>query len=482
MRSKSLLGLVLGAVALVGLNPIASSRARSREAAAAAASESGIHKIKHVVIIMQENRSFDSYFGTYPGADGLPRAHGPFTVCVPDPQHHDCVRPYHDRHNVNGGGPHMASSSTEDIDGGRMDGFIRAREGGGTLQPTTCRVRGQLYRDNPACSTGSDDVMGYHNGQDIPNYWTYAHDFVLQDHMFEAVASWSLPSHLYLVSGWSALCTVPLVPASCANDPSQKIGITTGSANRWPAVHYGWTDTTYLLHRHHVSWHYYLDQGPEPDCPNGAMVCTKSRQTAGVPGIWNPLRSFDTVHEDGQENDIVPLRDIFGDAARGRLPAVSWVIPSQGDSEHPPAAITAGQTYVTRVINAIMRSKDWDSTAIFLSWDDWGGFYDHVRPPQADGDGYGIRVPGLVISPYARTGYIDHQVLSSDAYLKFIEDDFLGGERLNPRSDGRPDPRPDVRENAAVLGNLIQDFDFGQRPRAPVLLPLHPRTDLISRG
>jgi hypothetical protein len=99
-----------------------------------------------------------------------------------------------------------------------------------------------------------------------------------------------------------------------------------------------------------------------------------------------------------------------------------------------------------------MEGPDWDSTAIFLSWDDWGGFYDHVVPPQIDDNGYGLRVPGLVISPYAKRGYIDHQVLSSDAYLKFIEDDFLGGARLDPKTDGRPDPRPDVRENQKLLG------------------------------
>jgi Phosphoesterase family len=122
-----------------------------------------------------------------------------------------------------------------------------------------------------------------------------------------------------------------------------------------------------------------------------------------------------------------------------------------------------------------MRSKDWTSTAIFVSWDDWGGFYDHVQPPQVDGQGYGLRVPGLVISPYARRGFVDHQVLSHDAYLKFIEDDFLGGQRLNPRTDGRPDPRPDVRENAPVLGNLVKDFDFTQKPRPPLILRLHPR-------
>jgi hypothetical protein len=121
-----------------------------------------------------------------------------------------------------------------------------------------------------------------------------------------------------------------------------------------------------------------------------------------------------------------------------------------------------------------MHSPDWSSTAIFLSWDDWGGFYDHVVPPSVDQDGYGIRVPGPVISPFARTGFIDHQVLSHDAYNKFIEDDFLDGQRLNPANDGRPDPRPDVREANPLLGNLAADFDFNQKPRPPVILPVHP--------
>jgi phospholipase C len=111
------------------------------------------------------------------------------------------------------------------------------------------------------------------------------------------------------------------------------------------------------------------------------------------------------------------------------------------------------------------------STAIFLSWDDWGGFYDHVVPPRVDSLGYGLRVPGLVISPYARAGYIDHQVLSHDAYIKFIEDVFLSGARIDPKTDGRPDPRPDVRENAQALGDLMLDFDFTQTPRMPMLLP-----------
>ena len=89
-----------------------------------------------------------------------------------------------------------------------------------------------------------------------------------------------------------------------------------------------------------------------------------------------------------------------------------------------------------------MRSRDWRSTAIFLAWDDWGGFYDHVPPPRVDRNGFGLRVPALVISPYARRGFIDHQYGSLDAITRFIENDFLGGARLDPATDGRPDPRP----------------------------------------
>jgi phospholipase C len=127
-----------------------------------------------------------------------------------------------------------------------------------------------------------------------------------------------------------------------------------------------------------------------------------------------------------------------------------------------------------------MQGPDWKNTAIFLAWDDWGGFYDHVKPPVVDSSGYGLRVPALVISPYAKRNYVDHQTLSFDAYDKFIEDDFLHGQRIDPATDGRPDPRPDVRENDKVLGNLVSDFDFGQTPRPPVVLPVHPKSTLTG--
>jgi phospholipase C len=288
--------------------------------------------------------------------------------------------------------------------------------------------------------------------------------------MFEAVNSWSLPAHLSLVSGWSARCSKHGDPRSCKSALTAPFGAT-GDRKE---VDYPWTDLTWLLHRYHVSWRYYIASGSQPDCADNEMFCSESPQSPSTPSIWNPLPRFDTVQHDNQVGNVQPLRSFFRAARKGRLAAVTWITPSQATSEHPPSLVTAGQTYVTRVVNSIMQSRDWNSTAIFLAWDDWGGFYDHVRPPRVDGEGFGLRVPALVISPYAKQGYVDHQILSSDAYLKFIEDDFLHGRRIDPRTDGRPDSRPDVRENAKILGNLVHDFDFDQKPRPPLILPLHP--------
>jgi phospholipase C len=422
---------------------------------------SGIHKIKHVVVIMQENRSFDSYFGTYPGADGIPRG-----VCVPDPRG-GCVKPFHDTSDRNFGGPHATLNAMRDIDSGAMDGFV-----GSSVRTT----RGCSQHDDPACQRqgGGIDVMGYHDYHEIPNYWSYAKHFVLQDHMFEPDASWSLPAHLFLVSEWSAKCSVQGDPMSCVaapNHPDEPPDFR-GDVHR-TIPNYAWTDLTYLLHKYGVSWRYYVYGGFQPDCADDAATCAPVRQSAHTPGIWNPLPWFTTVREDHQTSDITPLNNFYAAARKGTLPAVSWITPNDRVSEHPPSLVSTGQAYVTKLINTIMRSPDWKSTAIFLAWDDWGGFYDHVDPPRVDGQGYGLRVPAIVISPYARRGYVDHQTLSFDAYAKFIEDDFLGGRRLDPTTDGRPDPRPDVRETLPILGNLANDFDFNQKPRPPLLLDPH---------
>ncbi len=435
----------------------------------------GIHKIQHIVIIMQENRSFNSYFGTYPGADGIPMKNGVPTVCSPDPNTKQCVKPYHEPSVTNTGGGHGVGAYLTDLDGGKMDGFVEVQR---AAVQTYCQ-----HNDDPNCVQGmmgsQPDVMGYHDAREIPNYWTYAQNFVLQDHMFEPTSSWSLPAHLFMVSEWSAKCTSHN-PMSCTSEIDKPDSVILG-VTPYKAPIYAWTDLTYLLYKNNVSWAYYVAPGTQPDCDDDdAVACSPKPQKATTPEIWNPLPYFDTVHQDQQLGNIQQLDKFYTAAQNGTLASVSWVIPNDKTSEHPPSSITVGQTYVTGLINAIMQGPDWSSTAIFLAWDDWGGFYDHVVPPTVDQNGYGFRVPSLVISPYAKKGYIDHQTLSFDAYVKFIEDDFLTSQRINPQTDNRPDPRPDVRENAPILGDLTQDFDFNQAPRPPLVLNPTPGPGMIQ--
>jgi phospholipase C len=214
-----------------------------------------------------------------------------------------------------------------------------------------------------------------------------------------------------------------------------------------------------------VTWGVYLDGGQGP--PFGKKA---------VPGIWNVLPGFETVQDDGQvQNALLNQSQFYVDAALGTLPQVTWVLPRYYDSEHPQASIAYGQTYVTTLINAIMTGPDWLSSAIFVVYDDADGFYDHEPPPfQFDTLGLGIRVPAWMISPCALSGYIDHQVCSTDCYLTLIENLFLNGERMS--ESGRPDPRPDYRDAQPAYGDLRNDFDFGQEPLPPLVLRTHPMT------
>ncbi len=450
---------ILAALLAAGLASASAQRAHVGQAR-----RSGIRKIRHVIVIMQENRSFDSYFGTFPGADGIPMRDGTPAVCVPNGIG-GCVRPFHDAGDRNAGGAHGPLAGMRDVDGGKMDGFIRV---GNRALIDRCRKKPSF---TGCAHLRRPDVMGYHDARELPNYWTYAKAFVLEDHMFEPNWGWSLPAHLWLVSGWSAKCTRPTDPKTCTNNLEGPQDGPSSVLRRYPhGPIYGWTDLTYLLHAHHVSWVSYVMRGAAPDCDTGPITCYTKLKGESTPGFWNPLPNFVTVRQDRQLGNVRPLETFYRDAARGRLPAVAWITPNYAESEHPGASERAGQNWVTGLINAVMRSPDWQSSAIFVAWDDWGGFYDHVPPPKVDENGYGLRVPALLISPYARRGYIDHQTLSFDAYLKFIEDDFLNGQRLDPRSDGRPDPRPTVRERARELGDLAREFDFTAPPRAPMIL------------
>jgi len=425
--------------------------------------------IKHVIIIVQENRSFDHYFGTFPGADGIPMLpDGTPKPCVPDPVLGHCVRPYHSRNQYAQGGPHDYPAATADVDGGKMDGFVQAD----ITYTSDCAIARK--RSTTMCRRFlgpalQPDTMSYHTGREIPNYWTYARRYSLQDHMFAPTDSWTLPSHLFLFSGWAASCSDPLDPMTCRsninlNKQSQRY-------HYGDAPVFGWTDITYLLDKADVRWNVFMGKGTCLEKP-----CKRTPGPYGITVVSkNPLPGFVDVVQANDYSHFKTHERFMEQARAGTLPSVSWIVPGNRASEHPGsgAPIRDGQAYVTRLVNSVMKGPDWRSSAIFLTWDDWGGFYDHVQPPVVDQNGYGLRVPGLVISPWVRRG-VDHHIYSFDAYLRLLEDLFLGGQRLDPMTDGRPDPRPTVREDLPILSDLRNAFDFTQQPLPKTVLDPTP--------
>jgi phospholipase C len=301
-------------------------------------------KIQHVLVIMQENRSFDHYFGTFPGAEGIPMdAMGTPTVCVPDPKTGTCVKPYRLTADKNYGGPHNAKAYATCYDAGKLDGFIKNAE----TAKNSC-----ADPNDPACTGGNGalvDVMGYHTDAEIPNYWAYAKHFALQDHMFQPNASWSYPQHIFMVSGWSARCTAD-DPMTCSTniDGAGLTGVA-GPGNRYP-----WTDVTYLLHKANVSWKYYLGQGLDPHCSGDPTECQPTPLNPMVPSIWNPLPDFDDVADDGEEANVTAFDAFYADIKAGTLPNVAWIAPAGNVSEHPANLVSTGQAYVTALINTVM--------------------------------------------------------------------------------------------------------------------------------
>jgi phospholipase C len=296
----------------------------------------------------------------------------------------------------------------------------------------------------------------------------------------------SLGTHLMMVSEWVAHCTDFLNPMSCVTtaDPVAPLPRETPFA---------WTNLTWLLDHQRVSWKYYLSEGGTPDCDDqdDSDNCDPEIQKANVANFWNPLPAFAQFQQNVQANrhyasHFVKVDQFYRDIAENNLPTVIWIIPNGKVGEHPPASVADGMDYVTSLVNTIMESRYYYDTVIFIAWDDWGGFYDHVNPPVVDKTvggvpfGYGFRVPGIVISPYVARRF-DHQILSYDAYNRLIEDLFLNSGRLDPATDGRPDPRPDVREalttayvepehQKVAIGDLLNDFDFAQPPIRPIVL------------
>jgi phospholipase C len=240
--------------------------------------------------------------------------------------------------------------------------------------------------------------MGWHDYRELPNYWDYARLYVLQDALFESITSYSLPAHLYMLAAQS--------------------GGYVGTGQPQPRS-FAFQQMTNLLGSGKIEWKYYVNGGPTAGAADGGVANVGADETTY--SFWNPLPAFPSVKSDPtQFSRLTNAAQFSADVQNGTLPQVSWIIPNSNLSEHPPANVATGAKYVTGLVNAVMNSPLWDSTAIFVAWDDWGGFYDHVVPPRVDQYGLGIRVPRLVISPYARQGYVDHKTYSFESWLRII--------------------------------------------------------------
>ena len=365
--------------------------------------------IKHLVVIMQENHSFDNYFGTYPGANGFPAG----TRMLVDPANPDAgyVEPWHLGNTTITDLSHSASTFTEQMNGGKMDSFVSA-----------------LIRRNQ----DGRIAMGYYDDRDIPYYWNLADNYVLFDRFFSSAKDGSFANHMYWVAA------IPPV-VERGQQLSQKLETVPTIFDRLQAAG--------------VSWKFYV-QNYEPTINYRHLQGVGSRDSQV---IWVPLLNMDRFIDDPNlSSHIVDLKEYYVDLQKGTLPAVSYIVPS-GTSEHPPQYPGNGQRFVKSLIQELMRSDYWKVSAFMLAYDDWGGWYDHVVPPKVDANGYGLRVVALMVSPYAREAYIDHTQLDFASILKFIEVNW-GVAPLGTRD--------------ASASDLMSAFDFSQPPRPAQFLPL----------
>jgi len=369
--------------------------------------------IKHVVFIVKENRSFDEMFGLFPGADGA-------RFGMDYDRRRKLVRGTDGRvpHDL----PHDRPAAILAYDGGKMDGFGNRA---GEFYAYT-----QLHPDQ------------------LPNYWQWAKDYVLGDRFFASVNGPSFPNHLFTIAAQSGRTVEnPILPPG-ARGPYMVKGWGCDSPK-------GSLVTALDTEGHETKISPCLDfrtLGDELDgkgIPWAYYAATPKQKGY----IWSAYDAVRHIRRSGEWNRRSrPVDDFVSDVKAGRLSPVTWVTPQFALSEHPEYNFCWGENWTTKVVDAIMRSPMWKDTAIFLTWDDWGGFYDHVPPPQIDKFGLGIRVPLLVISPYAKRGLIDHHHGEFSSVLRFIEDNW--GLRHLTHRDGE-------------AGNLGWDFRFASPPRAP---------------
>jgi phospholipase C len=374
--------------------------------------------IKHVVLVVQENHSFDNLFAHFPGAAGA--TYGKMS---------------------NGTSVKLAQSPLEDsqlfenshqafvveYDGGKMDGW------------------NLVYVSSSSCPTCA---YKYVDPTQIAPYWTMAKQYVLADHMFPTETSGSFTAHQDLIRGDSALnSTESLIdfpshgPWGCdaATGTTTPILVSTGKyITNGPAPCLGYSTLRDLLDSHHVSWKYY----------------TPPLFTTLAGAYWDAFDAIKAVRYSSEWTTKIstPEKNIFNDISAGKLASVSWVIPDGANSDHAGFGTSdTGPSWVASIVNAIGKSPYWKTTAIVIVWDDWGGWYDHVAPPKLNYAGLGFRVPMIVVSPYARAGYVSHTQYEFGSIIRFVEDAW-GLGRLGT-TDGRATSIQDV-------------FNFTQAPRS----------------
>ncbi len=399
------------AVALAGAAAGAGALAPGRAAVGATVSHAPATPIHHFITEMQENHTFDNYFGTYPGADGTPPG-----TCVPVHPHVSptpCVRPFHITGALSDPN-HESNAAVATYDGGKMDGVVSAEN--------------NRHQDGALS-------LGYYDGSDVPFSWNAADRYVLFDHFFSSEMGPSDMNHVYWVA------------AGPANDAAGLYGLPPS----------GIQATTIFdeLQSSGVSWKFYVENY-DPSV-NFWTKAALAPATASSQLLWCPLLDIQRFVDDpALASHIVNLNQYYKDLQDGTLPEVAYIIPS-GNSEHPPTSLTAGQRFQHGLVTALMASSAWDSSAFMVSYDDWGGWYDHVPPPKRDAYGDGFRVPAYLISPYARRHYIDHTQLDFTSILNFIEQNW----RVPP-----------LTGLDATAGSIMGAFDFSKPPRPPEIIPL----------
>jgi phospholipase C len=362
--------------------------------------------IQHAVYLMGDSRSFDSMFGTYPGADGIPPG-----TCLPnDPATTDnaCVAPQWvgDR-TVRRFAQTDAVFATQ-FDGGKMDGFVHAQAAAGADAPL---------------------VMGYYDGRDIPFSWNVADAYVLFDKFFSSGKGGTLQNHMYWVSG-------------TGGTDSQAI----------PSTGFGDLPTIFdRLEAAGIDWKFYVQNYDRSvTFRNKQAMIDRPGQVERV-----PLLAFARFVDEPQLNShIVDLSEYYRDLDQGTLPAVSYIVPASPGAA-TPESVKTNERLGQSLINALTRSPAWGSSMLVWSYDGWGGLYDHVAPPQVDPNGYGFRVPALLVSPFARQGYVDHTPLDFTSMVRFITTNW----DLQPLA---------ARDTSAQT--FMNAFDFQNTGRPPVFL------------